>query len=113
MPTDKCGEDCEGCACGEELYECEECADDIDECICDEDEFCRVCYNDKLKKVVDRPVVNIIRKDGNAFAIIAECRQAAKKANWDSEKIEKVTKELMSSDYNDLLMAVATHFDVR
>lgn len=61
-----------------------------------------------------KPIVQLIGEDGNAFAIIGACKVAMRRAGWPREEILKVTTELMTSeDYNHLLRAVMTKFDVR
>lgn len=59
-----------------------------------------------------KPKVKIVGRDGNAFAIMAACRKAAVKADWSSEKIGEVLKQMMSGDYDNLLCVACEHFDV-
>ena len=59
------------------------------------------------------PVVKLIGADGNAFNIIGLCRRAARQAGWPAEKIDAVTKEMTSGDYNHLLATAMKYFDVR
>jgi len=61
----------------------------------------------------NKPVVRLTCKDGNAFAIIGACKQAARKAKWPKEKIDELVKKMMSSDYNNLLTVAQNRFDVR
>jgi hypothetical protein len=57
-----------------------------------------------------RPKVNL--RDGSAYAIIAECRRAAKKAGWSEDMINAVSAEMKSGDYDHLLQTAMKHFDV-
>jgi hypothetical protein len=60
----------------------------------------------------DRPSVQLSGMDGNAFAIIARCKQAAKKAKWSPEVITVIVKEMMSGNYDHLLQTAMKYFDV-
>ena len=59
-----------------------------------------------------RPEVNILGRDGNAFAIIGACRKAAKAAGFSSDEIKSITDEMMAGDYNHLLATAMEYFDV-
>lgn len=59
-----------------------------------------------------KPVVKLSGNDGNAYAIIAACARAAKKAGWSEEKIAAFKKEAMSSDYDHLLQTAMRQFEV-
>jgi ERCC4-related helicase len=60
-----------------------------------------------------RPKVKLVGEDGNAFAILGRCKEAARKAGWTKEQIDEVMKEMRSGDYNHLLATAMDHFDVR
>ena len=60
----------------------------------------------------EKPKVKLVGRDGNAFAIIAACKTAARKAKWSDEQIKDVTTQMMRGDYNHLLQVALTHFDV-
>ena len=60
-----------------------------------------------------KPRVTLIGRDGNAFAIMAACRQAARKAGWTRDQIQAVTDEMKRGDYDHLLATALEHFDVR
>jgi hypothetical protein len=59
-----------------------------------------------------KPKVNLIGKDGNAFVIIGSCKTAWRKANGSVSEWEKIQKEMMSGDYNNLLQVAMNHFDI-
>jgi ERCC4-related helicase len=59
-----------------------------------------------------KPSVQLIGKDGNAFAILGACQRAAKKAGWTQEQIKSVMDEMTGGDYNHLLATAMEHFDV-
>mgnify|MGYP001569974120 FL=1 len=59
-----------------------------------------------------RPRVKLIGADGNAFAIMGACKQAARKAGWTREQIDALIKEMMSGDYNHLLGVAMEKFEV-
>ena len=59
-----------------------------------------------------KPRVKLLGKDGNAFAVISFCEEAARKAKWSKEQIDAFMKEAMSGDYNHLLATAMNYFDV-
>ena len=61
----------------------------------------------------DKPAVQLVGRDGNAFAIIGACRSAARTAGWDRERIDAVISEMQDGDYDHLLQVAMKHFDVR
>ena len=58
------------------------------------------------------PKVKMVGEDGNAFAILARCRKAARKAGWSKEAVENFTTHATSGDYDHLLVTVMEYFDV-
>jgi hypothetical protein len=60
---------------------------------------------------MDLPKVNckLVGEDGNAFAILGRFKDAARKAKWPREEIDKVLKEAMSGDYDHLLQTIMPH----
>ena len=60
-----------------------------------------------------KPRVKLTGTDGNAFNIIGLCMRAARKAKWTEDRIKAVRIEMMSGDYNNVLMTAMEHFDVR
>lgn len=60
----------------------------------------------------EKPVVKLLGKDGNAYAIIGACRRAGRKAGWSNEQLEELVAEMTSGDYNHLLVTAMRHFDV-
>jgi len=60
-----------------------------------------------------KPKVKLVGADGNAFAILAKCRLAAKQAKWTPEKLDEFTKKAMEGDYDALLRTCTEYFDVR
>jgi hypothetical protein len=62
---------------------------------------------------VIKPVVKLVGRDGNAFAILGACRKAAMRAGWPAERVKAVLDEMTSGDYDHLLATATEHFDVR
>ena len=62
---------------------------------------------------MNKPIVNLIGQDGNAFVIMGLCSAAAKKAGWTKEQIESFITEIKSGDYDYLLRVVTEHFEVK
>ena len=60
----------------------------------------------------EKPTIKLVGRDGNAFAILAECRRAARRAGWESDKINDMLNEMMSGDYNHLLVTAMRYFEV-
>jgi hypothetical protein len=50
--------------------------------------------------------------DGNAFAIMALCRRAAKEAGLPSGELEAFLEEAMAGDYDHLLETCRKYFEV-
>lgn len=61
---------------------------------------------------IQKPTVRLIGIDGNAFVLIGACRVAAKKSGWSDERIKDLTTEMMSGDYDNLLITATKHFEV-
>lgn len=62
---------------------------------------------------MDKPKVKLVGCDGNAFVVLAACKNAAKKAGWSKEKIEEFWTKATSGDYNKLLRTACEYFDVQ
>ena len=65
-----------------------------------------------MPEISEKPVVKLIGRDGNAYAILGACASAARKAKWTKEQIEEFTTKAMSGDYNHLLCTAMDYFDV-
>jgi len=59
-----------------------------------------------------KPKLKLVGEDGNAFSILGQARQAAKKAEWPKEKIDKMTEEATSGDYDNVLQTMLKYFEV-
>lgn len=59
-----------------------------------------------------RPSVKLIGADGNAFAIIGKCKEAAKRAGWATEQWEVVRSEMTAGDYDHLLATAMEYFEI-
>lgn len=60
-----------------------------------------------------KPRVKLVGEDGNAFAILGRCREAARKAKWTPERIKEFTDKALAGGYNNLLCVCMEYFDVR
>jgi len=60
----------------------------------------------------DLPTVQLLGRDGNAFAILGACHLAARRAGWTQERINEFTAKATDGDYDHLLGTVMEHFDV-
>lgn len=56
------------------------------------------------------PVVcDLVGVDGNAYALMAHWRRAARRAKWPKEEIDRVLGEAQSGDYDHLLMTLTNN----
>lgn len=62
-------------------------------------------------EIGEKPSVSLVNEDGNAFAILARCMAAAKKAGKSQEWYGEFRKEATSSDYDNLLITVMKWFN--
>jgi len=60
----------------------------------------------------EKPRLELVGNDGNAFAIMGNARRVASKAGWSREEIDLVMDEAMSGDYDNLLVTMMKYFDV-
>jgi hypothetical protein len=60
----------------------------------------------------EKPTVDLIGKDGNAFAIMGAVSAALRRAGADKEYIEKYKKEAKAKDYNHLLRVTMEYVTV-
>ena len=56
--------------------------------------------------------VQLVGHDGNGFAVIGRCIQAARRHGVPKEKIDEFRVEAMSGDYNHLLQTCMEWWDV-
>lgn len=61
---------------------------------------------------LNKPVVELVGNNGNAFAIIGACKKAARKAGWDKERISELVDEMHAGNYDNLLVVAMKHFEV-
>lgn len=59
-----------------------------------------------------KPRVQLVGRDGNAFAILGACQRAAKAAGWTDEEWQEVHEHMTSADYNHLLATAMEYFEV-
>lgn len=59
---------------------------------------------------IPRPTVDI--GDGNAFAIMANCRRALKRAGAPSEVVEEYTTKSKAGDHDNLLAVAMDYCEV-
>lgn len=51
--------------------------------------------------------------DGNAFAVLAKCKTAAKNEKMSNDLYAQFRKEAMSADYDNLLETVRKYFNAK
>ncbi len=57
--------------------------------------------------------VTLTGQDGNAFAVLGRCREAARDAGLSDEEIATFTDEAMAGDYDHLLQTAMRWFEIR
>jgi hypothetical protein len=57
--------------------------------------------------------VKLVGKDGNAFAILGNVKNALRKGGVPSEEVSEFMKQAMSGDYDHLLATCCEWVDVR
>ncbi|GAA0306618.1 hypothetical protein [Rhodovulum strictum] len=57
--------------------------------------------------------VTLTGQDGNAFAILGRCREAARDAGLSDDEIAAFMAEAMAGDYDHLLQTAMRWFDIR
>lgn len=65
-----------------------------------------------MKAPDEKPEVQLVGNDGNAFAIMGAVKTALKRAGADQEYIDKYFKESMAGDYDNLLVVAMKYADV-
>jgi hypothetical protein len=104
---------CKSCQCHSSEI-CETCGWEFG-CNCEGSEVCgNGCDQEEDENIEEvKPTVYLIGHDGNAFSIIAKCRQAAEKANWSSDRVSEMTSKMMSGNYDNVLTTAMEYFNVR
>jgi len=66
-----------------------------------------------MQPPVEKPCVQIIDVDGNAFAIMGKVKQALKRAGADQEYIKQYISEAICGDYDNLLAVTMDYVDIQ
>lgn len=66
----------------------------------------------KVTLPTNKPKVELIGRDGNAFAVMGACKKAAQRAGWTNEQQEALLAEMMDGDYDHLLATALKYFTV-
>ena len=57
--------------------------------------------------------VTLTGQDGNAFAVLGRCREAARNAGLSEDEIANFMAEAMAGDYDHLLQTAMRWFEIR
>lgn len=57
--------------------------------------------------------VTLTGQDGNAFAVLGRCREAARNAGLSEDEIANFMDEAMAGDYDHLLQTAMRWFEIR
>jgi len=60
----------------------------------------------------EKPVVELLGSDGNAFLIIAKCRRALQGAGYTAEQVEEFSVEAKLGDYDHVIQTAMKWCDV-
>lgn len=61
---------------------------------------------------VDKKIkLDLIGKDGNAFAIMGAFSKQARREGWSKEEINEVLNKATTGDYDHLLQTIISHCD--
>ena len=58
---------------------------------------------------MEKVKMKLVGLDGNAFSLMGEFQQNARRQGWKKEEIDVVIKKCMSGDYNNLLCVLMEH----
>lgn len=58
-------------------------------------------------------IVTLTGQDGNAFAVLGRCREAARDAGLSDDEIAAFMDEAMAGDYDHLLQTAMRWFEIR
>jgi hypothetical protein len=58
-------------------------------------------------------IVMLTGQDGNAFAVLGRCREAARDAGLSEDEIAAFMDEAMAGDYDQLLQTAMRWFEIR
>jgi hypothetical protein len=61
---------------------------------------------------MNKPEVQLIGKDGNAFAILGKVKKAMKNHGCNKEYIDQYLEEAMNGDYDHLLRVTMKYCDI-
>lgn len=64
----------------------------------------------KEKKKPNKIEIDLTGPDGNAFVLIGIAQKLAKQLNYQPDSRGKLTAEMMSGDYENLLKVMEMHF---
>lgn len=63
----------------------------------------------RLPIPADKPELDLIGLDSNAFSIMDAARRAMRKHGYSKELLDQYLKEAMSGDYNNLIMVTSQY----
>ena len=66
----------------------------------------------ETKPMAEKPVLELVGQDGNAFSVLGKAIGVARNAGWSKEKIEEFRQEAMDGNYDHLLQTCMEYFDV-
>ena len=62
---------------------------------------------------MEKPVLELVGQDGNAFFILGKALKAARQAGWSEEQVQQFQKEATSGNYDNLLQTCMKYFEVK
>ncbi len=65
-----------------------------------------------LKDEIERPTLELLGTNGNAFAVLGKAIETLKRAGYSQERVDEFLEEAKSGDYDHLLGTCIKWFDV-
>ena len=96
--------------CGHSVPICLDCQEECEEEI--NTDSCINCQETGGSSEGDKPVVQLLGSDSNAFSIIGKCMKVARREGWSNEKITQIREEMTSGDYNKVLVTAMKYFEI-
>ncbi len=67
---------------------------------------------DQLKDEIERPTLELLGTDGNAFAILGHAIKTLKRNHYSQERVDEFLEEAKAGDYDHLLGTCMKWFEV-
>jgi len=62
---------------------------------------------------MEKPVLELVGQDGNAFSILGKALKVARQAGWAEVQVKQFQTEATSGNYDHLLQTCMKYFEVK